>query len=75
MISYLAEEMLRLLAEHLGALSGSSTGSAAGGSATDAGASSGGGGGGAPPEVASLMDAIMQQLLSKDVLYQPMKAR
>lgn len=28
---------------------------------------------GAHPEMASLVDSIMQQLLSKDVLYQPMK--
>ncbi|KAL4439713.1 hypothetical protein ABPG75_002714 [Micractinium tetrahymenae] len=53
------EEMLRLLAEHLGALG--------------AGREGGTGGGGAPPEMSSLVDTIMHQLLSKEVLYQPMK--
>lgn len=60
-----ADEMLRLLAEHLGAL-GDEGGPSSGGSA--------GGGAGAAPGMASLVDTIMQQLLSKEVLYQPMKA-
>lgn len=71
-----AEELLRLLTQHLGALGG-----AAGVGSAAAGAGGGGGGGGegaaaagAPPEMASLVDTIMQQLLSKEVLYQPMKA-
>lgn len=57
--------MLRLLAEHLGAL-GDEEGTSGGGS-------SAGGGAGAAPGMASLVDTIMQQLLSKEVLYQPMK--
>jgi hypothetical protein len=65
--------MLRLLAEHLGALGG---GSAAGGSSEQdrSGVGVGDMAGGAPAEVSSLMDTLMQQLLSKEVLYQPMKA-
>ena len=80
-----AEEMLRLLAEHLGALGGGEGGGGGGGGGGSAGGGSservwsgGGGGGGmaggAPAEVSSLMDSLMQQLLSKEVLYQPMKA-
>ncbi|PSC68797.1 Metal transporter Nramp3 [Micractinium conductrix] len=67
------DEMMRLLAKHLGALgsgAGDSTGAAGGGAA---GAGGGGGGGGPPPEMSSLVDSIMHQLLSKEVLYQPMK--
>ncbi|EFN51810.1 hypothetical protein CHLNCDRAFT_54884 [Chlorella variabilis] len=62
------EELLRLLTQHLGALGG-----AAGVGSAAAGAGGGGGGGGegaaaagAPPEMASLVDTIMQQLLSKE---------
>ncbi|KAI7835297.1 hypothetical protein COHA_010802 [Chlorella ohadii] len=63
-----ADEMLRLLAEQLGALGdeGSANSSSGGGGG-------GAGGAGAAPGMASLVDTIMQQLLSKDVLYQPMK--
>jgi hypothetical protein len=60
-----AEELLRLLAGHLGDLGGGGEPSNPSGS---------GGGGGAPPGMASLVDSLMQQLLSKEVLYQPMKA-
>ncbi len=58
--------MLRLLAEQLGALGDE-------GSANSSSGGGGAGGAGAAPGMASLVDTIMQQLLSKDVLYQPMK--
>jgi len=59
--------MMRLLAEHLGALGGDASSTGAGGT------SAAGEGAGPPPGMVSLVDSIMQQLLSKDVLYQPMK--
>lgn len=61
-----------MLAQRLGALGGDG---APAGAATSGGSAEGGAGGegGAQPEVSSLVDVLMQQLLSKEVLYQPMK--
>ena len=62
--------MLARLAESLSGLAGPGSGGCGGGGG-GGGAAAGEGGEGAG--MASLVDSIMEQLLSKDVLYQPMK--
>lgn len=63
---------MRLLRAHLGALGGSAGDNGAAMSGTTA-AERAISGGISPPERASLVDSIMHQLLSKEVLNQPMR--
>jgi hypothetical protein len=75
-----AEELLRLLSEHLGSLGTAAAGPSSSAAADTSGEDGSGDGGGVPggdfgvpAGMASLVDSIMQQLLSKEVLYQPMQ--
>ncbi|KAL4853266.1 Peroxisome biogenesis protein 19-1 [Chlorella vulgaris] len=70
------EELLRMLAQHLGALGGDGGddgGNRSGGAPSTSAANAAAAASGGPREMASLVDSLMQQLLSKEVLYQPMK--
>lgn len=65
-----------MLAQHLGALGGDGGddgGNRSGGAPSTSAANAAAAASGGPREMASLVDSLMQQLLSKEVLYQPMK--